>query len=279
MKWLVAVGIPAVLAGLSVLLLARHYRAAPMERTEIYHGVYLRVEQLPDTPEGSGRLMVVEVHWDTPGVELRNRNYSYAVNPLNPHYRLANADWSLWKEGASVLVNTTTYHPSEFYKAIPGLPVRSGETVVVEGVPSHVHEHSYLMYWDRDMNAHMLRHKPPDPQSLKDAVLGIGVQGVPISEGQTRFQAMGYVDEVMPRTFIGFDPTRNILYLLAFEKASGRLMLHKALEAGVVFGAMMDCGGSTSLLIGRDANGVPAHTGIRGWRPLGSYLMVNADPL
>ena len=276
--------------------LAWYYLHRPplMERTEIYRGVYLTVDEIPKSPYGSGRIMIVEIHWDTPGIRLQNRPFSYPprpynpsspsgpsspFSPLSPHYRLANADWALWREGTQVLINTTMYGPSDYWRSIPGMPVRSHETVVVDGVPSHVHEHSYLLYWDRSMRAHLSHHKPPDEKSLREAVLGIGIQGISVSEGEVRMRAMGGDDRVMARSFVGFDPTRNIVWLMAFENASGYAMVQRALEEGVMFGGMMDSGGSVQLLIGDDAKGVRSHAGIRHWRPLGGYLMVRAEPL
>jgi len=259
------------------------YRPSPVSRKEIFKGVFLTVEETPRTNRLShNRLMIVEVHWDTPGIQLANRPFDYPVdpsNPVEPHYRLTNADWALARSGASVLVNTTGYAPEKFYRSLPGLPVRSSETVVVEGHPSHIHAHSYLMYWDRTLQAHMVSRKPPDPDSLADAFLGIGLQGIPVAEGQARYHALGNKELVMPRTFIGIDPGRKILWLMAFEKASGRFMIDRAVKEGVIYGGMVDSGSASHLLVGSGASGIRSHTGIRHWRPLGPYLTVFAEPL
>ena len=279
-RWLKRLSLAAILMALAGTALYYLTRPAPMPRTEIYRGVYLTVESLPDSPHGNGRIMIVEVHWDTPGVTLRNRPYSFApFGPSSPHYRLANADWALWREEARVLVNTTGYEPSDWWRSLPGMPVRSHETIVVDGVPSHLHQHTYLMYWDEDLEAHQLLRKPPDAESLAQAQLALGIQGVPISDGKARYHAIAGHELVMPRTFIGFDPARKILWLMAFENADVTAMLERAVEAGVQFGGMMDSGGSTHLLVGAGARGLRSHTGIRHWRPLGSYLMVHAEPL
>jgi len=249
---------------------------------EIFKGVFLTVEQLPFGEHGGGRCMIVEVHWDTPGVRLAHREFSWPFasgDPQAPHYKLTVADWSLFKYGPAVLVNTTRYHPDGLLDSLPGRPVRSLETLVVDGKVSHVHDHSYLMFWDAGGRAAMLERKPPDPASLEAAVLGIGLQGYQVSEGRPHYHSLSSKDDLIPRTFIGFDPTRNILYLIAFERASGHLMIDRAVLAGVMFGGQVDSGNGSSLLIGRAARDVTPHTGIRNWRPLGPYLKVFADPL
>jgi hypothetical protein len=275
----------AVIAGLALLCAFSLFwilRPSVMDRREIYRGVFLTVEKVRQQEHGSGRVMIIEVHWDTPGVSFANRRFDFPIDPANqdnPHYRLAYADWALLRKGASVLINTTIFHPDSLASFLPGYPVRSNETLVVEGEVSHIHAHSYLLYWDKQGEVHLQRSKPPDPGSLSEAVTGIGLQGIPVSEGQQRHRAIDHHEELFSRTFIGVNPGRKVLYLLAFEKASAFYMLDKAVEAGVIYGGQVDSGNSTNLLIGWNAAGILPHTGIRHWRPLGPTLTVFADPL
>ncbi len=272
----------AAVVGACGLWLHRAFRPPLTERTEIFRGVYLTVEELPRSAHGRGRLMIVEVHWDAPGVRLAGRPYSFAHDPSDrtaPHYRLEFADRGLARHGAAVLMNTTRYEPHAPWQSLPGRPVRSLETLVVDGRVSHIHEHSYLLFWDAHGAARLLEKKPPDPESLKAAVLGIGMQGVAVSGGRARHHAFEARDVVDARTFIGVDPERRILWLMAAEHASARLIAERAVEEGVLFGGMLDSGDGTQLVLGRAARGVRAHAGIRHWRPLGGYLMVFADPL
>ena len=255
-------------------------RPSVTPRTEIFNGVFLTVEDVPGGQGGSGRVMIVEVKWDTPGVRIANRPFSYALKPDDPNapqYRLALADWSLFRDGASILVNTTEYAPDSKFRSFPGMPVRSVETVVAEGQVSHVDANSYLMYWDKDGHARLLFTKPPDAASLADAKVGFGVEGVPIYDGQARYNAFSNKTDLISRTFIGFNENTRTLYLLAFERASAYEMVQRALEAGVRFGAQVDSGSSTTLLVGAGAKGMLPHTGVRNWRPLGAYLEVYAD--
>ena len=279
----------SLLAGFGLLgaLLGAWFLLSPgaMPRKEIYRGVYLTVEGVP-SPHGDGNIMVLEIHWDTPGVHLHHRSFSFDVNPTlepvmisEPVYRLCDADWALLRERAEVLVNTTRYDPHDPYRSLPGMPVRSVETVISDGQFSHVHKHSYLLYWDAQMEARLLTEKPPDPTALKRAILGIGLQGIQVWDKEARMGAIGNADEIIPRTFIGVDPKRRILWLIAAEGSSGQYLFDTAIKSGVVHGGVVDSGGGTRLLIGSNADGILPHTGIRQWRPLGGYLTVQAEKL
>lgn len=269
---------------LAMLLVVTYHSLRPdvSDRREIFSGVFLTVEETAQPDHGSGRIMIVEVYWDTPGIEIHNRPFSYPIatdDPQSPHFRLTNADWALLTGDAAVLMNTTRYHPDHPTHSLPGKPVRSVETVVADGHVSHVHEHSYLMYMDHQGNAIQLFNKPPDRTSLSAAVWGIGLQGIQVSDRKARYQAIGNLDEKMPRSFIGLDPEKKILYLIAFENADGKLMIDRSVQAGVVVGGQVDSGGGTTLLIGPGATGVTTHCGIRNWRPLGAYLTIQAEKL
>lgn len=278
-KWVFATLLTFVITFAALLL---WLRPDTTPRREIYQGVFLTIEELQKGSGGSGKAMIVEVHWDTPGIQINNRPYSFPVrtgDPHGPHYRLAFADFALAQEDAEILINTTLYSPHRFYKSIPGMPVRSVETLVVDGKISHVHPHSYLLYWNHKNEAELLRRKPPDSTSLGKAVTGIGLNGVQVRNGEAFYGAIANLDHQSARSFIGIDPVRNILYLLAFENVSARTMIDWAVKAGVVHGGQLDTGGASHLLIGGDAHNVTPHTGIRSWRPLGPYLTIQANPL
>ena len=269
-----AIGLIAVVG---CLIFWQAHRPDEMQRKEIYRGVFLTVDR-----NAGGRVMIVEVHFKEPGVRLANRSFGFPVNrqdPVSPHFRLAFADWGLRNSGARVLINTTRYFPEQIWRCPPGAPVRSLETLVTDGQVSHVHEHSYLIYWDANNDVHALLNKPPDAASLAAARLGIGIQGYQIYEGVAHPNAMSDADTFGARAFIGVDPQRSILWLMAFEKASGYEMMERALLEGVIWGGKLDSGNATHLLIGEGAAGVPAGTGIRNLRPLGAWLTVQADPL
>jgi hypothetical protein len=278
-KWVFATLLTFVIALVALLL---WLRPDTTPRKEIYRGVFLTIEDLHKGSGGSGKAMIIEVHWDTPGVQINNRPYFFPVrtgDPHNPHYRLAFADFALAQEDAEILINTTLYTPHRFDKSLPGMPVRSVETLVTNGKISHVHPHSYLLFWDHLKEAQILTRKPPDSISLGKAVTGIGLNGVQVRHGEAFYGAIANLDHQSARSFIGIDPVRRVLYLLAFENVSARAMIDWAVKAGVVHGGQVDSGSSTNLLIGSGADDITPHTGIRNWRPLGPYLTIQANPL
>ena len=281
-KWVFWLAAPFLL-GLAIFFVIHFLlRPQPFERTEIFEGVYLTVEDYPWDWPVKGRVMIAEIHWATPGLEIKHRDFSYPFLPGHPkaeHFSTLPADWALERESASILVNTTLFGPNSLSTWIPGSGVRSNETIVIDGLASHIHAHSYLLYWDSDDNAHMLRQKPPPPEIIETARLGIGLQGVQVNEGRPGYAALSDKDNMDDRTFIGVDPMQKILFLMAFEKSTGRFMIDRAIEEGVIFGGQLDGGSSTNLLVGPGARGIRSHTGIRNLRPIGPYLVVRAGKI
>lgn len=257
-------------------------KPTPQIRAEIFQGVFLTVEDAFYVEEASGKTMILEVHWDAPGLRLANRPFDYDVNPEDtsgPHYELKYADVALRQADAAILVNTSLYTPADLLNSLPTRPVRSIDTLVVDGQISHIHAHSYLLYWDDAMNAELLLEKPPAQDKLEKAVLGIGMQGVQVMDGRPNYNALGDQDIQQARTFIGIDPDGRRLYLMAFENATGRHMINRAIQAGVIYGGQLDSGDATNLIIGADAQGVAPYTGLRNLRPLGPYLTIYAEPI
>jgi len=276
-RWIVRLFLLSLLPLLLALLLILLLRPSPMERTEIYRGIFLTVEQLPD---GIG--MIAEVHWDTPGVRIEQRPFDFAFSPDNPvsnHFTLRFADYALFTEAPSLLMNTTRFIPHEPLQSYPGNGVRTLETLVINGRVSHIHEHSYLLYWDRAMNGYLSGNKPPDEETLARAWEGLGLQGIDLSFGSISSFSMRNPEEIYDRTFIGFNPEKKILYLLVLENVTRHYMALRALQAGATFGGQLDSGDSSHLLVGRGAKGLMPHGGIRNPRPLGPYLMIRANPL
>lgn len=251
----------------------------------IYQGVDLQVTEIPQTL-GKGRMMAIRIKWDTPGLRMEHRTPDF---PLSKNgwqqttgdrlFKLELADWALQRQKPSIFVNTTRYEPHQIWRSIPGNAVTTLETLVINGQASHQHEHSYLLWWDQDGHATMELSKPPSPESLQSAVLGIGVQGVSIKDGQARPGTMSGFAEPIPRTLMGIDNQNKTLYLIAFEEITDAGMVEMAIAAGVQDGAMVDSGDATHLLIGPDAKGITPHTGLRNRRPLAGYLMIFAEPL
>lgn len=59
-------------------------------RREVFGGVALTVEDTKLPSECNGKVMIVEVQWDYPGVRIANRPYSFSQSPAedDPLYRL-----------------------------------------------------------------------------------------------------------------------------------------------------------------------------------------------
>lgn len=251
----------------------------------IYQGVDLLVRPIPERL-GKGRMMAVRVKWDTAGLEIKHREPDFPLPERaweksvgDRLFRLTLADWALQRQKPAIFVNTTRYEPHQIWRSLPSNPTSTLETLVIDGKASHRHEHSYLLWWDEAGNATLETTKPPSMESLQTAKLGIGVQGVSISQGKANRGAMSGFAEPIPRTFMGIDNRNKTLYLLAFEEITDAGMVEMAIALGVQDGAMVDSGDATHLLIGEKAKGIRPHTGIRNRRPLAGYLMIFAEPL
>ncbi len=298
-----------VLVGLVVGVAWWLTRPQPFPRTEIFRGVFLTMEPVNGTAEvaengdrSGGMVVMIEAHWGTEGVRLANRELSPASVLLGPPagsapggaevrpvegadrlrpspYRLAWSDWLLAGSGAQVLVNTCRYEPSAWSASWPGQSVWPVETVVAAGAVSHRHAHSYLLWWDAEGEAQLESTKPPSLAVLSRAVEGIGMQGLQLLKGRAILNSLGNAAEAIPRTFIGVDAERKVLYLLAFERVTGQVMVEVAQRVGVRDGGQVDSGDGSTLLVGAGAPGVLPHTGLRGLRPLGPVLFLYADPL
>jgi Phosphodiester glycosidase len=72
---------------------------------------------------------------------------------------------------------------------------------------------------------------------------------------------------------------RKLLFLAVGEYISPRLALQKLAELGAKDGMLLDGGDSSSMVLGKDAAGVPAGVLYGGWRPVATYFGVRAKPL
>lgn len=250
----------------------------------LYEGIDLQVSPIP-SQYGKGRMMAIRVKWDTPGVEINHRQPDFPFTQVPWQwksgylFRLEVADWALERHKSAIFVNTTRYTPFRPWESFPGNAVATVETLVMEGKASHAHRHSYLLWWDKFGNAHQELTKPPSQAVLDAAVLGIGMQGVSIANGQARPGVNSQVAKPIPRIFMGIDNANKTLYLIGFEEITDVGMVDMAIALGVQDGGMVDSGDASHLLIGEQAKGVRAHTGIRNLRPLAGYLLIEATPL
>jgi hypothetical protein len=267
---LVGIGMVLVLFLLRWLLVP-----GAMERKEIAPGVFLEVHHFNQPGTAEGAVMVAEIHWDTPEVEIVMRPFDDELFSEGKHYRLVSPSWEVFRKDYLLLMNGTLFGPDNWDDNYPGKPVKTNESVVVEGVWSHLHEHSYMLWWDKEGNGHFEQTKPPSAECIEKAWSGIGVQGLVIADGQVRESVLGADAGVCDsQTFIGMDAERKILWLIAFQNTSPRYAADFVAAAGVRFAGRLDGGDSTTMLVGPAAERVNPFGGIRRSRFIGNYIAV-----
>jgi hypothetical protein len=257
-------------------LLARGWLTpGSIPREEIAPGVFLHVDQVSGK-QASGAVMVVEMHWDTPGTEIVMRPLDKQLKTSGRHYRLTAASWEVWRNDYVVLLNGTLVTPADVLSSYPGAAVKSNESVVANGEWSHVHAHSYLLWWDAGGNGYVEPTKPPSAASRENAVNGIGVQALQVATGTLQEATLGTESDALreSRSFIGIDPERRILWLIAFEDATLRYAAGFTAKLGVPFAGQLDSGSATTMIIGPGADEITPFTGIRNSRLLGGYIAI-----
>ena len=248
-----------------------------MLRQEIFKGVYLTVDDIP-SQFGSGKVMIAEIHWDEPGVELYFR-------PFRPrstgkmHYSLLPADYLIREANLGIMVNTTRYYPEEWYKCFPFKQVNTLETLVWNGNVSHIHQHSYMFGWNEKDEFLYEFTKPPSQEFLSQLRWGIGVQSISLHQGQIRDAALGANVVRDARTFLAVDPDEKILWMIVGEKISELGINQIASRQGAIVGGQLDTQDASHMIIGSGARGVKSMSGIRGRRMLAGTMGVRAEPL
>lgn len=266
-----------VFAACAYLLFYVVLRPSNTLRKEIFKGVYYSCLDVPKK-FGDGKVMITEIHWDDPGVELFFRRF-YPASSGRPHFTLLPADYLLWKYDLSVMINSTRYLPGEWWKSFPSRKVDSLETLVWDGEVSHIHEHSYLFGWDEEGNFLVETRKPPSTGFLDSLKWGIGIQSISILDGELRMSAMNKEAGPDSRTLFGVDAEKKILWFLVFDHVTELGMNTVGRDAGVMIGAQLDASDASTLIIGPGARGIPPFTGIRGRRPLAAVFGIRAEPL
>ena len=122
----------------------------------IFSGVTYGCERLERTDEGYGILHWVRVELGAPGVELY-------VTPLEPtavengfQYRLRWIDDVVRNERLAVAINGALFTSTPGWRPrLPGDFAKGVETVVSDHVTSHLWEHTYLLWFDDHLNAHL----------------------------------------------------------------------------------------------------------------------------
>ena len=224
-------------------------RCAPQPRA-IFSGVTYGCERLERTEHGHGVLHWVRVELGAPGIELY-------VTPLDPsavaqgwQYRLRWIENVVRDEHLAVAINGTLF--TSEYTWRPRLPgdLANGVETVSDHVASHFWEHTYLLWFDDDLDPHLRPSKPPEPAELRQAKWGIGGQAVGLHDGKVWSASDRQPDS---RTAIGIDAERKLLFLAVAEWASPHLMLEELAKLGARDAMLLDGGASSAIAIGEGA--------------------------
>jgi len=252
-----------------------HRPALNEDWISIHPGVHYRAFEHTPTPGQSARVMAIRLDLKESEATVHYRPYSPEALSREHHYTLAPADFLLRKNPDTIaLLNGARYEIDNFLDNLPGAKVTSLESVLVDGVLSHRHAHSYLIWWTRKGKVYVETRKPPPDPLPSEAWMGVGVQGLQIAGGLPQYQALSSLEKAYPRTFLGADPETNTLWLIAFEAIQGQEMIDAVVELGIPYGGQLDSGDSTNLILGPHLPGIQDYTGIRNLRPLAGYLAI-----
>ena len=156
---------------------------------------------------------------------------------------------------------------------MPGDLAKGVETVVSDHVTSHIWEHTYLLWFDDALNAHLRPSKPPRAEDLRKAKWGIGGQGVGLQGGRVWSGSDRKPDK---RTAVGIDAERKLLFLIVAEWASPRVLLEQLSKLGARDAMLLDGGGSSAMAIGEGGRNPVRGTLLGGWRPVATFFGVKA---
>jgi hypothetical protein len=251
-------------------------RCAPQPR-EIFSGVTYGCERLELTEQGYGILHWVRVELGAPGIELY-------VTPLDPSAVAQGSQYQLrWIENVvrdehlAVVVNGALFTSEYSWRPrLPGDLANGVETVVSDHVVSHFWEHTYLLWFDDDLNPHLRPSKPPKSAELRQARWGIGGQAVWLHDGKVWWASDRQPDS---RTAIGIDAERKLLFLAVAEWASPHLVLERLAKLGARDAMLLDGGGSSAIAIGDGARDVATGALFGGLRPVATFFGVRARRL
>jgi hypothetical protein len=244
--------------------------------TEIFRGVTYGCERLNATEEGRGSVHWMRIDLTAPGVELYVTPLDATAVAQGWQFRLRRIKDVVDQEHLAVAINGTLFNSdSPWGLRMSGDLANSVETVVADGVVSHVWEHTYLLWFDDRLTPYLRPSKPPTAAELALAKWGIGGQGVWLRDGQVWPGSDRNPDS---RTAVAIDGARKLLYLAVGQEISPRLLLQELADLGAKDGMLLDGGGSSSMAVGEAAKGIPAGR-YGGWRPVATQFGVRALPL
>jgi hypothetical protein len=243
----------------------------PVEATEIYRGVVYSCETMPESDESGGLVHLVRVDLAAPGVEL------YFTPSEARGVAFYHLEWTssvARRRNLAVAVNGALFNDACRW-SLPGQPCVGLETVISNHQVSHVDPNSYLLWFEDDGTPHMEGTKPPPAAALAAAKWGIGGQGAVLHSGHVSKFSGRKPDS---RTLLGIAPPLKALWIAAFEHASLYAAAKYLAEQGATEAISIDGGTSTTMVLGKDAQGVRPGTLLGGWRPVATHVGVRAQP-
>jgi hypothetical protein len=251
-------------------------RCAPQPR-EVFSGVTYGCERLERTEQGHGVFHWVRVELDAPGIELYVSPLDRSALAQGWQYRLRWIADVVRDDRLAVAINgalfTSKYH---WRPRLPGDLASGVETVVSDHVASHFWEHTYLLWFDDDLKAHLRPSKPPKEAELRQAKWGIGGQAVWLHDGKVWSASDRKPDS---RTAIGIDAERKLLFLAVAEWASPYLVLERLAKLGARDAMLLDGGSSSAMAIGEGAREIARGPLFGGSRPVATFFGVRARRL
>lgn len=232
-------------------------RPQPLPPTEIFRGVVYRCEQLAAGPEASGLMHLVRVDLTAPGVSLYITPVDREAEAAGWEYRLRWPSAVAHDEQLAVLVNGPLFVAESSPLPLPGEMARSLDTLVADHEVNHIHEHSYLLWFEDDLTPHLETEKPPPAEALAQARWAVGGQAVQLGEGRVNEFASRVPDR---QVMLGIDSAGRQLYLAVFEHASPAAAAEILAQQGATDAISLDGGSSATLVIGAGATGIRPRT-------------------
>ena len=255
----------------------QHFRG-PVPPTEIYQGITYGCERLDADDEGSGLVHWVRVDLTAPGIELYVTPLDEEAVERGWQYRLQYTATVLKQEQLAVATNAVYFTSDSRWIRWAGDFARSDEATIANYVVSHVPPSTYMLCFDEHLASQIERSWPPKDSTAPRFRWGLGDQGGPMLwHGQL------YKDTprtpIDARTAVGIDREKRLLFLAVFERASMRRALEKLAQLGAVDGMLLDGGTSTTMSLGKKADGIRSGVLLGGWRPVATHFGVRAREL
>lgn len=251
-------------------------RCYPVPPTEVFRGVTYECVSLDNSDHAATLAHIVRVDLTAPGIELYISPFNRTSSEPGHEYFLNYVWWVQQQEELSVAINGPLFVIDHAWLPIPGRPAASLDTVVVNHDVSHVHEHSYLLWFNDGLQPRLEKTKPPGELPLRQAKWGIGGQGVVISDGKVSPSAAGPTSK---QAMIAIDSEKQLLWLAACEKATpgqcAKLLALRGAQDAILF----DSGNSVNLALDSGTGSLPHGNLIGGYRPVTVVFGVRAQLL